>query len=159
MRYSESGTAYTVKQCEKIDLNNRNPRWVVLPDMHKVRANFNPCLFNGYVYLCGSMLVEVFSPQTDTFLSLSFKLPKDPSCALYVQKNCLVVHTKSYITKFAAGPAGQLVLHSQVLCPTPALKWSNSLPVLDPTRSLFFLFREDRCYSFSMETGVEVQAV
>jgi len=46
--------------------------WKSLLDMREARYGFNSCLFNKYVYLCGSCygdsnLIEAFSPQTDIF--------------------------------------------------------------------------------------------
>ena len=150
---------YAVKTCEKIDLNIRNSTWEALPDMVEARSSFNPCLFTEYVYLCGyySGLVEVFSPQTDSFLPFQLQLPEVSNCCVYVHNNSLVVHSYGYLTQFSAGQAGHLIPLSQSCCPTPISKYSNCHPVLHPTRSLFFLFQECECVSFKMETGVLVQ--
>ena len=162
MHYSGYCTVQSVKKCEKIDLSRPDLKWKSLPDMTRSRCDFNPCLFNDYVYLCGgnpACFIEVFFPQTDSFLQLPshLNLPKSDVCCLYVHKNCLVVHSENYITQFSAGPAGQLVRHSQVLCPSRKCNRSSSKPVLDPTCSLFFVFQRNSCYSFNMNTGAQVQ--
>lgn len=85
MHYSAICTAYSVKKCEKIDLNCRNLTWKALHDMKEARGGFNPCLFKGYVYLCGynSKLLESFDPQTERFcLSLSNFLETRPAVCM-----------------------------------------------------------------------------
>ena len=123
--------------------------------MKEGKSKFNPCLFGGYVYVCGGKfrLVEAFSPQTDRFLLLRFQLPEALPSFLYVHHNCLVVHNMSYVTKFKARRSGQLAPYSQVSCPAYMYKYSNSQPVLDSSRSLFYIIRHDGCFSFHMETG------
>ena len=159
MHYSGDCTVYSVKHCERLDLGSQNLAWEALPDMKEGRWSFNPCLFNEYVYLCGclSKLIEAFSPLTESFLPLPLPLPESSPSCLYVHKNSLVVHTKNYVSKFSAGLAGQLIPHSPVRCPAPVSKSSNSHPVLDPTRCLFFLFRRERCINFNVETGALVE--
>jgi len=158
MRYLDPCTAYTVKECEMIELSSPNFSWKALPGMIEARYSFNPCLFSDYVYLCGypSNLVEAFSPQTDSFLPLPLQLPESSPSCVYVHKNCLVVFSYNYITTFFAGQASQLLPHSQARCPAGRTKWCNSQPVLDPTHSLVFLFQWSQCVSFDMETGAPV---
>lgn len=52
--------------CEKYHLQNHT--WTVLQPMKQARSDFNPCLFNGSIYLCGWGLLEAFSPQNDQML-------------------------------------------------------------------------------------------
>lgn len=146
-----------MQQCETINLGCENPTWKALPEMNEGRCGFNPSLYQGYVYVCGfpSYLVEAFSPHTDSFLSLQLRLPDKSYYCLYVNNNTLVMHSRSYIIQFSTGTAGQLTPHSQACCFVPKYKWSNSQPVLDQSRSLFFLIQEDTCYRFNMETGVQ----
>lgn len=150
--------AYSVKQCEKIDLNSHDYTWKALPDMVEARCTFNPCLFNELVYLCGyhAVQMEAFSPPTDTFLSLQLQLPENSSTCLYVYNSILVLHTNNYVTKYSAGRAGQLLLHSQVRSPARVPKHSNSHPVLMPSLCLFFLSKGDKCHGYRMETGALV---
>lgn len=140
-----------------MDLSSSNITWKALPDMTGARSNFNPCLFNDYMYLCGDISVEVFFPETDSFLPLPLQLPEKFGCFVYVHNNCLVVHTKTFLTKFLAGQAGQLVPHSQVLCAKSEFLRSNILPVLGTNRQLVYLFQWDQCVSFSLRTGAQVQ--
>lgn len=145
-----------LKQCEKFDLKKR--RWTSLPDMREARCYFNPCMFNGYVYLCGALLVEAFDPHTNSFATL--QLPQLSElysyCTVYVHNNLLVVHSAFYISKFAAEQETQLVQHCQVTARTTICKHSSSQPVLDTARGLFFIIQENKCLSFNMETGAEI---
>lgn len=142
-----------------MDLNSRNRSWKALPDMREGKFSFNPCLFNGYVYVCGRghVLMEVFSPQTNSFLPLQLQLPENHHC-LFVHKNLLVVHSLQSVFKFSAGQAEQLIQHSEIRFQTPVNKWSNSQPVVDPSRGLFFIYQQSKLLSISIDTGALVQS-
>ena len=157
--YSDPCTVYIVNKCEKIDLSSGNPTWKTLPGMKEGRSCFNPCMFHDYVYLYGSKskLIEAFSPHTDSFLPLILLLPDYSRSCVYVHNTHLVILSKEYITQFSAGPAGQLLPHFQARCSAADFEWTNSQPVLDPTRSLVFLFSVNRCVGLDMETGAQVQ--
>lgn len=123
--------------------------------MREPRCYFNPCEWNGLIFVCGSGSIEAFSPQTNCFLDLLLShLPENSGC-LYVQDNLLVVHSSMHISRIAMEQAGQLVLHDQTIIEKSAMKWSNSLPVVDPARCLCFIIQQDKCLSFSMESGEE----
>lgn len=147
-----------MKKCERIDLNMHNRAWKALPDMKEGRTGFNPCLFNGYVYMCGnnSQLVEIFC-QTDRFLHRLRYLPPETSpCCPYMHKNLLVVHSERHISKFTARKAGQLTLYSQIQS-VPMHKWSNSQPIVNLAQGFFYVIYNTHVVSYNMETGVEVQ--
>lgn len=129
--------------------------------MKESRGEFNPCLFNGFIYLCGSgsQLVEAFSPHTDSFLPLQVGVPEIRACCLFVHNDLLVVHSYQHISKFAAGQAGQLVLHSQVPAQIAASKLSNSQPVVDSIRGFYFLFYEGKVFTINLETGVKLRLI
>lgn len=159
MSYLDYCTIYAVKNCEQLDLNSHNRKWKALPDMREGRNWFNPCLFRGYVYLCGrgSRRIEAFSPQTDSFFPLPLQLPENTGCCVYVHNCLLVVHTDKYISQFAAGPTGQLIQHSQVCSLSSRFKFSNSLPVV--AQDVFFIYQHQRIVSFSMKTGAQVRSL
>lgn len=145
-----------MKQCEKIDLNSPNCMWKALPDMKEDRFWFNPCLFSGYVYVCGkySRLVEAFCPQTDSFLPFQVQLPEREACCLFVHNDLLIVHSYTYISKFTAEHTGQLFQHSQIRSQTPSDKCSNSPPAVNSTRGLYFLIWNGVVRGRSLETGL-----
>jgi len=147
-----------VNECEKIDLSSHVS--TALPSMREAKCSFNPCLFCGYIYLYGgeNQLMEAFSTRTDSFLPLLFPLPEASSCCLYVCNSFLIVHSYRYISKFAAGNAGQLLSHSQVEAQMSVNKYSNSQPVLDCLHGLFWIVQENRCICMDMDTGAQVQS-
>lgn len=147
-----------LKQCEKINLSG-DYTWMALPNMRVSRKSCNPCLFNGYVYLCGSdsVNIEMFSPHDDSFLLLPLLLPESSVSCLYVHNNSLVVHSYIYMTKFAAGKAGHLIQLSQTHLQAGGHKSSNSQPVVDQSRGLVFIIRDKKCSSFNIETGLQVR--
>ena len=135
-------------------------RWTGLPDMREARAYFNPCLFRGAIYLCGngSKMMEVFDPETNAIKTLQMTLPESASCCLYVDNDMLVVHSKSYILKYAVRPDGQLAEPTTVR--SRAIdKYQNSQPIVDQAKRVFFLINEGNCISFTMETGDQDEQV
>lgn len=154
---SLAGMAYSaLKECEKMNLSDC--KWTALPDMKEERCYFNPCEFNGYVYVCGSQL-EAFSPLSNSFLPL--QLPQlthiYPPCTLYVHNTLLVIHSENYISKFSAGLEGQLVQHSYSKTQAYVYNFSNSQPLLDSDRGCFFIVQGDRSLCIDVETGLELQ--
>ena len=119
-----------IKTCEKWEAATY--KWSSLPSMAEGRYGFNPCMFEGRVYLCGlgSRIVEAFVPQTNTFLPLRATIPENSSCCLYVDNHLLVIHTSSNILKFAAESDGQLVKRSEATT-AEAYKHQSSQPVVD----------------------------
>ena len=110
--------------------------------------------------MCGnsSQLVEVFSPQIDSFLQVSLSLPETHNYGSFVYGRFLLVHSSEYICQVTVSPAGQLVLHSQISTETVTNKYTNTHPVVDAAGGLFYIFQADRCISFSIETGSQVQS-
>lgn len=95
--------------------------------------------------------MEAFSPQMNSFLPLELQLPENSTCCVYVH-NSLLMHTAHYM--FAAGQAGQLIQHSQVLSQSPVNKHSNSQSVVE--QGCFFIFQETQVLVINMETGMGV---
>ena len=96
--------------------------------IHVARYCFNPCLFNGSIYLCGfgSTLLEAFSPQTDQMLPFRVSVPAEYSnCCMYVADNRLVVHLNKVILKYRAGQAEQLV-QTSTSSTQEYVEWQNS---------------------------------
>ena len=154
---SLAGRIYSaLKECEKMNLSDC--KWTALPDMQEERCYFNPCEFNGYVYVCGSQL-EAFSPLSNSFLPL--QLPQlthiyNP-CTLYVHNTLLVIHSENCISKFSAGREGQLEQLSCSKTQTYVYNFSNSQPLLDSDRGCFFIVQVDRSLCIDVETGLELQ--
>lgn len=123
--------------------------------MGESRFGFNPCLFKGYVYVCG-LEVEVFSPHIDEFLPFRVKLPEAQTCCFLVHSTFLVVHSTNYISRFIAGRAGQLILHSQRPS-TPSHKCSNCQPVVDSINGLYFILWGGEVLSINLETGAALR--
>lgn len=150
-----------MKQSDKIDLYSHNRTWKTLPDMREGRCNFNPCLFNGYVYLCGqySQQVEAFSPQTELFLRLQVEVPESTSCCLYVHNSLLVVHSKKCISKFTVGQSCRLSLQSQVRSQAFASERFNSQPVVDSSCGLCFIICAGKVFTINLESGAQARLI
>lgn len=127
--------------------------------MKESRFWFNPCLFNGYVYLCGycTIKIEAFSPQTDSFIPLELNLRASYSCSLIVRDNLLLVQAFDSIYRYSAEPEGGLVLKSREELTKYADKSSNSHPVIDTARSLYYLIQQGKILACRLETGEGVQ--
>ena len=148
-----------LNSCEKYQLQQHT--WKLLPSMQAARNRFNPCLFNGSIYLCGypNALLEAFSPLTDSMLPFQLSMPAALSdCCMYVQDSLLVVHLNNNVLKFRAGQAEQLV---QVCTSSTQEKaiWQNSQPVVNATLRLYYIVQESSCYSVHLDTGVVGPAI
>jgi len=149
-----------LNSCEKYQVQQHS--WTPLPPMQAARYYFNPCLFNGSIYLCGrsSALLEAFSPQTDQMLPFQLTMPAGvySSCCMYVEDNLLVVHLDHNILKFKAGQAEQLVQTSRNSTKED-VEWQNSQPVVNAALRLYYLCHLGSCYSVNMDTGVRGPAI
>ena len=78
--------------------------WRPIPDMKEARYCFNPCLYNGMIYLCGygTVNMETFNPETCEFVSpsLSVTLPESHFCCTVEHEGHLLVVSYSYITRY-----------------------------------------------------------
>lgn len=142
--------------CEQFTSN----KWTLLPSMREARYDFNPCMLLGIIYLCGfnSRMMEAFAPETNTFLPLQIPVPHSSPYCLYVDNHLLVLHSNSYILKFAMRPDGQLTKCSEIRSPN-CPKWQNSQPVIDKENGVYFMVYKGKCLSLTMETGVQVLAL
>ena len=142
-----------LKSCEKYHLQEQ--RWTLLPSMQQPRCLFNPCLFNGSIYLCGfySALLEVFSPHNEQMLPFKLSMPAGERsfCCMYVEDNLLVVHLNLHILKYRAGPQLEEVSRSST---GESVIWQNSQPVVNAALRLYYIVQEGKCYCFNMDTGV-----
>ena len=148
-----------MQTCENYDLIGE--AWRSLPSLSEGRRFFNPCEFNGVVYLCGFSVdnMEVFSPVTDTFLPIRISVPSlhGASCVL-VETDLLVVYSEDKILRFSAGQDKQLILRSEKPA-SKTEKFQNSPPVVHKAHSLFYLVCGDKARGFQIETGVKVATV
>ena len=144
-----------LKSCEKYQLQQHT--WTTLPSMQQARRQFNPCLLNESIYLCGcgSTLLEAFSPQTDLMLPFQLLVPVDEysNCCMYVEDSLLVVHLDRNILKYRAGQAEQLVQVSRNST-QEEVKEQNSQPVVNAALRLYYIVQDSKCYSVNMDTGV-----
>ena len=144
-----------MSSCEKFDLDKRT--WKNLPKMNETRETFNPCLFNGYIYLCGcSDTIEAFSPETDAFLPFRIPFPERSLCCLYEDEGLLVVRSFDYLVKFAAGRRGQLG--------QPRTTQVEGMNVYQSSQPVVFqdcvhMVQGKACVSFDKETGAVGETV
>lgn len=102
--------------------------------------------------------METFAPKTDAFLDLQVQLPENSQCCLYVHNDLLVLHSNVNIFHFTAKQGGQLLKEFQSPRPKPFAMGSNTLPVVDSAKGLFFIFQQTVCACFTMETSELVQS-
>ena len=147
-----------LNSCEKYGLQQHT--WTLLPRMHKARINFNPCLFNGNIYLCGypHSLLEAFSPQTDLMLPFQLSMPANSPCCMYVEDDLLVVHLSGNILKYRAGQA-ELLVQTSTNSTQEEVNWQNSQPAVHATLRLYYIVKYSCCYSVNMDTGVVGPAI
>ena len=160
MVYTAVGsTSYpAVNTCEKFQLPNN--QWTNLPSMREARSHFNPCLFGGIIYLCGSgsKTMEAFSPESDTFLPVQFPVSESNATYIFVNNDLLMVHSQSYLQTFAVGQDGQLAKRSEVRS-AAVDKYQNCQPVVDKANGRYFITYKGKCLCFNMETGAQGPSV
>ena len=133
--------------------------------MQQPRAAFNPCLFQGFIYLSGftgsgsACDMEVFSPEHDSFLPFQIPLPENHNCCVYVDSDLLVLHSYSFLVKFEAGENGQLRECGQIQVPNKVVKYQNSQTVVNKAKGVFCILQSGQCLQFSMETGLLVARI
>lgn len=69
--------------------------------MKEGRCHFNPCEFNGLLYLCGhpSSTIEAFHLDLCTFLPWQSRLPESYSaCLLLVHNDQLLIVSENYLS-------------------------------------------------------------
>ena len=129
--------------------------------MREGRYYFNPCLFKGHIYLCGSrsLHIEVFSPGPDTFLeglNLLVSGPSSESCTVFVDGDLLVVHSQRFIVKWQ-DQNGTIRKVSEVLMdPLVIDKYPSSQPVVEG--ELVYIFQDCQCFSFDKRSGALVRS-
>ena len=143
--------------CEKHQWHHT---WTLLPPMQAARGYFNPCLFNGSIYLCGSgsTRLEVFSPQSDQMLPFHLSMPISSNCCVYVEDNLLVVHLDKLILKYRVGQAEQLVQISTTSTEED-VKSPSSQPVVNAILRVYYVVVGSMCYCVNMETGATGPAI
>jgi hypothetical protein len=72
-----------------------------------------------------------------------------------VSSGCLTLQSYNYIVKFSAGQWGQLREHANIPAQELMNKDSNSQPVLNIIRGVFFIAQKNKCMCFDMETGAQ----
>jgi hypothetical protein len=102
--------------------------------------------------------MEVFAPETDTFLDYQVQVPQESPCVLFVESNLLVLHKSDYVVKYAAGANGQLVEQSRVQSPK-VRNYQNSQPVVDGARGVFYMVSWGECLSYNLSSGVKGPSV
>lgn len=127
-------------------------KWRALPSMHEARADFNPCEFEGRVYLCGysSDAIEAFDPGACVFHLLQVRLPESNAWLLVVESGQLLVLTDHYATRWEVDRHHSLrqvkqTQHSGLgqIC--------NAPPVLDSVNGLLYVAVVGMCFSISLE--------
>jgi len=148
------GTRYSAKlnQCEKLvaDLS-----WQRISDMREVRCDFNPCLWEDTVYVCGltegdSCSIEAMNLNAEYFIPTQISFPNSDACCLYIEQDQLVVLSFDHIRKYKRTTLGQLALKDEDEIHESS-KAQNSQPVVMSGR--LYVTRLGECRAFDLETG------
>lgn len=139
-----------MRECEEMGI--QAGWWRELPSMTYARCLFNPCDYNGFLYLCGfgTDAIEAYSPEACIFLPLQVLLPEKSACIAVVDNNQLLIVSTNYLTRWTTGQNHSLVLCSlqnhaniSVLCNMP--------PVLDPQNGRMYISDEGKCNIVSLD--------
>lgn len=144
-------SAGTLKESETFDL--QSSAWRSLPNMTEARCVFNPCQYEGRLYLCGGWTptIEVFDPETCSFQLQSVQLPEGDSPALAVVDNSqLLVMGEEYVTRWQVSQ-GHLVLVSREDKKLHCRVASNMPVLVDSVNDVVYVVFNSECYGIKLD--------
>ena len=143
-----------LRECEALNLHTNEQKR--LPCMQEPRSRFNPCVFSGFIYLCGwgSDLIEVYDPYETRFYSLQPRLPEKFSpCCVFVAYTEMVVVSGQYVTRWQSAAHRDLTQVS--IHPHTTLNLRCNLPpILSETQQVVYLSYNGFCYSLKTDGSV-----
>ena len=122
-----------------------------LPSLQEGRSYFNPCEFQGHLYICGGRArsIEVFDIHSRNFLPVTAQLPDATQCVALVDNGELVVFSQICVSRWRTGQGHQLEQLSQSQHTCQQLG-SCMLPCVDAVNGTVYLVEQDQRYSFSL---------
>lgn len=143
--------------CESLQLRPVK-RWQSLPHMQFARSNFNPCLYQAIIYLCGfgSNEVEAFNPQQKRYSPLNLQIPESTACCIYPSCGLLVIHSTQYVSRYRLNAEGTLEELPRAPRQGNCMKYQHSQPVAAMESGVVWCAWDKRCWGFSMKTGERI---
>ena len=128
--------------------------WEALPDMSEARSYLAACIWQGLIYLSGSLSpsLEAFHPVSKTYTLLPLSLPLDFDAVLFPSFDNLVLLSATHISTITLTAAGHYKAvsdeHEKVTCwcRCPAVVWGG----------LVYLVQEERTAVLDAEKGGRV---
>lgn len=111
---------------EEYDLNQK--AWAPLPNMHRSRNKFNPCLYDTLVYLCGgcTWVSEVYNIPQRKYIALGFSVPDTyDACSVLVDLSVVIV-SRDFLSKWSL-ESEELSVRGRTLA---SECWSSTPPVV-----------------------------
>ena len=136
--------------CERLELGTK--QWHEVGNMVKQRWTFNPCEWNGEVYLCGgySDTIETFDPRTYSFTLLPITLPDQQSTSVaYLLNHQLVILTWNYVNLLSLQATGELGMESNQHKGYGV--WCNMNPVMDDSKEWLYVSSKGYCWKIKCD--------
>jgi hypothetical protein len=111
---------------EQYDLNQKG--WAPLPNMHRPRNKFNPCLYDTLVYLCGgcTWASEIYNIPLNKYVALGFSVPDTyDACSVLVDLSIVIV-SRDFLSKWSLD-SEELSVRGRALA---SECWSSTPPVV-----------------------------
>ena len=111
---------------EEYDLNQKV--WAPLPNMHRPRNKFNPCLYDTLVYLCGgcTWASEIYNIPQRKYVALGFSVPDTyEACAVLVDLSVVII-SRDFLSKWSL-ESEELSVQGRALA---SECWSSTAPVV-----------------------------
>jgi hypothetical protein len=117
------------------------------------RSYFNPCEWNGLLYLCGkgSTIIETFNIDTSTFQVQKARLPeRNSSCCVFIESGDLVVLSNRYMTRWSLGEARVLTQLAETQHPKIEM-WCVMSPLLDAAQGVIYYTSRKGCFRVKID--------
>ena len=149
----EEGEERYIKSCERLVLNDATV-WAPLPDQIHHRVCYNPCIWLEKIWLCGgrSPTIEVFTPATLSFRSLSLPFPDNGPTLVFTMRNNLVIFSRRSAVTLTE-EQGQVRAQSS----------TSLLGKFEPTmeiaayKDLAWVMQNDKCVALDGFSGITVE--
>lgn len=149
----EEGEERYIKSCERLVLADATA-WTPLPEQIHHRVCYNPCIWLEEIWLCGGRCttIEVFTPASLSFRSLSLPFPDNGPTLVFAMKNSLVIFSRRSAVKLA-------VVQGEVRAESSTSLLGKFEPTMEVVayKDLAWVMQNDKCVGLDGFSGITVE--
>lgn len=149
----EEGEERYIKSCERLVLSNA-AAWAPLPEQINHRVCYNPCIWREEIWLCGgrSSTIEVFTPASLSFRSLSLPFPDNGPTLVFTMRNNLVIFSRRSAVTLT-------VVQGEVRAESSTSLLGKFEPTMEVVayKDLAWVMQNDKCVGLDGFSGITVE--